>query len=109
MLVVFINQVFLYHAKGVVGYPVFGVLELFEKLGKQDMQQGMRDGMQEGSISSWSAKGAIDPEIYAYLWTNLSSFIVYSRKKKKFYLKRGKNYMNDYLFLNLLGSLSKQC
>lgn len=49
----------------------------------------------------------INPQIYAYLFSNLSSFILYVQSNKKFYLRRGKNFMFDSMYINILEVVTK--
>lgn len=84
-MVNFINNNFIYTAKSVLKYGVFDTLNLLDSL------------------------PGVNPEIYAYLFSNLSTFILFSRSGKKYFLKRGKNFCNDQLFFKTLASVANNC
>lgn len=50
---------------------------------------------------------SVKHEIHAYLYSNLSTFVMYLNNKRKFYLQRGNRYENDMLFINTLKNAAK--
>ena len=74
----FINNNFIYTAKSIIKEAIFDIISLFEYI------------------------PGINPEIYAYLYSNLSTFVIYIKSTQKFYLNSGKNFNNLKLFYELL-------
>ena len=74
----FINNNLIYNAKSIIKEGLFDIIFLLDSL------------------------SGINPEIYAYLYSNFSTFVVYIKSFQKFYLNTGKNFHNVKLFYEVL-------
>lgn len=79
----FINLKFIYSVKSVIKEGVTDILHLLSML------------------------PPVSPEIHAYLYSNLSSFINYIQSTRKFFLQKGKNQQYDKLYITVLKRASE--